>query len=275
MKIRPTTMLLLSITAIVFFMTQPITADAISVEIGPIELKLKPGDSYAGSISAFNDNTEPVNLKIYLGDWRQTDNGEQYLEVGEEPKSLSPWMRVSPNNLTIPPGGTEPIYYEIKVPNDPELTGSYWGIFFVEGEPSATEVKDSSENASLGLNVIVRHGVKVYVTIRGTEESHAGFVAARTENTPDGGLNIASTFENQGNTYLRPKVWLEVRDLSGSTVYTMDHRLMSILPGVERDYIFELREDDLEPGRYIALIIADYGAPRLIAAQAEIEVKRG
>jgi hypothetical protein len=274
MRLRLTTTILLSIAALVFFIMPPVPAGAISVEIGPIELKLKPGESYTGSISAFNDDVESISLKIYLGDWRQTEDGEQYLDVGKEANSLSSWMRVSPNILTIPPGGSEEIYYEIKVPDDPSLSGSYWGIFFIEGEPNSTAAREPGGSVpSLGLNIVLRHGVKVYVTIPGTEDAMAKFVAARTETLEGGGLDVVATFENQGNTYLRPDVWLELRDITGTTVYSEGHRTLSVLPGIKRDYRFELRDIGLEPGRYIALVIADYGALRLIAAQAELEVK--
>jgi hypothetical protein len=171
------------------------------------------------------------------------------------------------------PGQSEKVYYEINMPDDPDLSGSYWGIFFVEGEARPAETRPIASNKpSLGLNIVVRHGVKVYTTIPGTEQIKAAFVSAKTEKHPDGRLDFIATFENQGNTYLRPDVWLELRDWQGATVYHQDYRTLSILPGIKRDYIFELREVNVPPGRYIGLIIADYGPVNLIAAQAEIEV---
>jgi P pilus assembly chaperone PapD len=275
MRARQCLMVCLALIASIYFGLPPPDAQAVSVEIGPVELRLEPGEEYVGSISVTNPDSEPVTLRVYLGDWKQTEEGEQYLDVGEEERSLSKWMRVTPSYLTVPPEGSEKIYYEIKVPEDEDkqLAGSYWGIFFVEAEPNPGEpVLSGKPEATLGLKIVMRHGVKVYVTIPGTERRKAEFIAARTEES-DGGLNIFATFENQGNTYLRPDVWLELRDSTGTTVYSIDHGILSVLPGISRDYEFELIGVKLPPGRYIALVIADYGALSLIGAQVELEVQ--
>jgi P pilus assembly chaperone PapD len=252
----------------------PPPAHALSVEIGPVELRLKPGEEHSGYIVAANGESEPVTVKVYLGDWLQIEKGEQYLDIGTVEKSLSKWMRVSPSYVTIPPGGEEHIYYEIKIPDDEKLTGSYWGIFFVEEETQKSNLEDdNSDKPSIGLNIVLRHGIKVYVTIPGTDEPKAEFIKAWTEVPAEGGLDFYATFENQGNTYLRPDVWLEMRDQSGETVYSDTHRKLSVLPGIKRDYQFVLRDLDLPPGTYSALIIADYGVLSLIGAQAEIKVE--
>jgi len=264
----------LGFVVFLFLIFPPQRANAVSVEMGPFELALKPGEVYLGSVTVTNEKPEPVTIRLYLGDWAQTDDGEQYPETGTEPRSLSKWMQVYPTQMTLDPDESEEAYFQVIVPDDPGLSGSYWGIFFVEGEPQPDEDDNpKSEKATIGLNIVVRHGVKVYVTIPDTGEKKAEFVAAWTEQPPEGGLDFIATFENQGNTYLRPKVWLELRDLSGATAYSEEYRTLSILPGIRRDYKFELRELNIPPGRYIALIIADYGATNLIAAQAEIGVR--
>jgi len=263
-----------SILALCIILSAPPLAHAITVEIGPIELELKPGEEYFGSIRVWNNESEPIDIRIYPGDWLQTVDGEQYLEIGEVSNSMTEWMLVTPSQMTIPPGGSGDIYFEIKVPDDPMLSGSYWGIFFVEGVPKPSSDNPSVTDApTLGVKIVLRHGVKVYVTIPGTEQRQAKFITARTVAPETGGLDFIAALENQGNTYIRPEVWLEVRDISGITRYSESHRTITLLPEVERDYKFELRDLNIPPGRYIALIIADYGGQSLVAAQAEIEVK--
>lgn len=262
------------LTLCIILSVPPLPVGAVSVEIGPVELDLYPGDEYFGSIRVWNNESEPIDIRIYPGDWLQTVDGEQFLEVGEVSNSMTEWMLVTPSQLTIPPGGSEDIYFEIKVPDDPTLTGSYWGIFFVEGMPKPSADNPPVTDApTLGIKIILRHGIKVYVTIPGTEQKQAKFTTARTFVPETGGLDFIATLENLGNTYLRPEVWLEIRDIGGITLYTESHRTITLLPEVERDYKFELRDLNIPPGRYIALIIADYGAQSLVAAQAEIEVK--
>ena len=274
MRILSTATVYIILALCIILSVPPSPAGAVSVEIGPIELDLKPGDEYFGSIRVMNNESEPIDIRIYPGDWLQTVDGEQYLEVGEVSNSMTEWMIVTTSQLTIPPGGSEDIYFEIKVPDDPTLSGSYWGIFFVEGvsKPSADN-PPVTDAPTLGIKIVLRHGVKVYVTIPGTEKRQAKFTSAKTVAIVTGGLDFIAALENQGNTYIRPKVWLEVRDISGITLYTESHRTITLLPEVERDYKFELRDLNVPPGRYIALIIADYGGQSLVAAQAEIEVE--
>ena len=259
---------------LIIAMVPALRVEAISVEIGPIELTLEPGETYSGSIPVTNDEDGTAHFRIYLGDWRQTETGDEYYEVGKIEDSLSHWMKVHPSSLTLSPGESAEVYFEISIPDDPDLTGSYWGIFFVEGEARKQEINAADEGMpNLGLRIILRHGIKVYVNIPGTEISKAEFTTAQTIPSTGGGLDFVASFENQGNTYLRPHVWLELRDQMGNTVLTSPHRIMTILPGIKRDYSFDLSGLEISPGRYTALIIADYDAPVLIAAQAEVEVK--
>ncbi len=246
---------------------------AISVSIKPVELNLRPGEKYTGSIQISNDSEEIAYLKISLGDWRQVGENEQYLEVGGVEHSISQWMQISPFHLAIRSGDWGNVHYEIKVPDNPKLSGSYWGIIFVEEEKRQSTVPAANKSKSnLGINIVFRHGIKIYTTFPDTDKSKAEFVAAETVPTDNGGLDFVATLENQGNTYLRPFVWLELRDESGATVQKVNHHRQTVLPGIKRNYKFALHELDMKPGRYTALIIADYNAPLLIAAQAEIDV---
>ena len=248
-------------------------AEAFSVEIAPAELSLKAGERYVSFVKVTNDSEEPAHLKVYLGDWNDVAKGSQYFDPGELPRRLSRWMQVSPSRLTGPPGGSEKVYYEIAMPEDPNLAGSYWGMVFVEGMPRPSKVlPEESEGVSVSLKIITRYAVKVYVTVPETEIRQAAFTGAKVLPVK-GGFDMTATLENEGNIYLKPHVWLELRDQTGMTVYSEDHLLVTLLAESKSDYTFELRDLNLTPGRYTALIIADYDAPHLVATQAEIEIK--
>ena len=109
MRILSTATVYIILALCIILSVPPSPAGAVSVEIGPIELDLKPGDEYFGSIRVWNNESEPIDIRIYPGDWLQTVDGEQYLEVGEVSNSMTEWMLVTPSQLTIPPGGSEDI----------------------------------------------------------------------------------------------------------------------------------------------------------------------
>jgi len=256
-----------------FFVISVPYSHAVSVSIQPVEITMKPGGTYNSSILIQNFDQETAYCKVYLGDWIQTEEGSQYLDAGTVEHSLSKWTRISHDKIAILSGESKRVYYEIKLPEDPELYGTYWGIVFIEEEarPAAVPLEEGNL-PGLGINVVVRHGLKIYATISDTGKKKAEFVAAKTVKLENGGLEFNATFENQGNTHLRPKVWLELRDRSGKTVHKLQHQQQTVLPGIKREYKFALSELQIEPGIYTALIIADYDVPMLIAAQAEIEV---
>jgi hypothetical protein len=181
-------------------------------------------------------------------------------------------MKLSPAQLSVPAGGAERVYYEITLPNDTSLAGSYWAMVFIEEAASNGKISaGEQEKPKMKINAIVRYAVQVFVTIPGTEIRKGAFTGTKLAKVK-GGFDLSASFANQGNVHLRPNAWLEIRNAKGETVYSQEHIKITVLPGYSRDYIFELRKLSLPPGKYNALVIADYGAPSLVAAQAQLEV---
>jgi hypothetical protein len=250
---------------------------ALSVSPNMVELILKPGEVYSGSIAVDNLGTGPLSIDAYLGDWTHTQaNLELRSEIGTHPRSLGSWMQLSPHQLNIAPEQSKRVYYKISVPSTAKLTGSYWGVLFVGQNPVAQQFEADGTGQdgefAIGIRLLMRFAIIIYVTIENTEIRTASFESSKIGFT-EGKLSMTATVANQGNTYLRPVTWLELRDSSGATVYTEEHVPFTVLPGLKREVSFELRELNIPQGRYTALIIADYDAPNLIAAQAEIEIK--
>ena len=126
----------------------------------------------------------------------------------------------------------------------------------------------------VGIAVAFRYAVQIFTTIKDTEIKNVTFRSlnlARTEK----GINARAVLENLGNVYLRPKVWFELRDTEGKTAYRKDYIEQTLLPESARDYIFKLDDLSVAPGRYLAMVIADYGAEKLIAAQQVLDIVSG
>jgi hypothetical protein len=213
-------------------------------------------------------------IKIYTGDWRNTDSGIIYSKPGTEPRSLSEWISLKSSQMVISAGATEKIYYEISLPEDQTLNGSYWGMIFVEECPSSSgQPANHHQDNSLYLNSIVRYAAKIYVTVDGTEIKKASFTAAHVAPAKEGGLDITASFKNKSNSYLKPAIWLEVHDSTGKKILTQDYKKLFILPDVTMDCTFQLRDINLKPGSYNSLVIADFGALSLVAAQIQIKIE--
>jgi P pilus assembly chaperone PapD len=243
-----------------------------SVSIAPAEVTLKPGEHYSGFITVNNSGLEAVRIRAYLGDWQTTKDGVDYLKPGKLARGAASWMKVSPAQLSVAAGGSERIYYEITMPGDAALAGSYWAMIFVEEASGQARITAAEQDKpEMKINTVVRYAVQVFITVPGTEVRKASFTGTGLEPVEDG-FDLTATFANQGNIHLRPNTWLEVRNAKGETVYSQEHLKITVLPGYSRDYVFKLRKLSLPPGKYIALVIADYGAASLVAAQAQLEV---
>lgn len=272
------------LTGLVLILTvlhvQNASAQSFSVAFGREESVLNPGDSFSDSIPVTNISDEPVEIRVYTGDWvrvsGQTSSYSFDITPGIEDRSLSEWLVFSPERMTLEPGETGDIRFEVNVPFDVDLAGSYWSVIFIENNP-IEEPRDElplTEAMQVGISVAFRYAIQIYTTIEGTEIINVTFRSLDITQTEQG-INITAVLENLGNVYLRPKVWFELRDTAGEVVYRQDYIEQTVLPESARDYTFELGDLSVAPGRYLAMVIADYGNPRLIAAQQVVDFTSG
>lgn len=253
----------------------PAQAQRFSVAFGSQWFTIKPGDSFSGTVEVSNPSEEPAGVRVYLGDLVRVAGAEDYSfdeEGGKERRTLLPWMTFSPDQMTLQPGEKRTILFEVQVPEDPSLSGSYWAVVFVEGMPTESEVVEEAKDPKvprIGIKTVFRYAVKVYATMEGTEERSAKFTTLKLEEA-EGGFDAVATMENLGNICMKPRVWLELRGTTGETVFTQEHVEKTVLPESTLPFKFELRRVPVPPGEYLLMIIADYGAPKMVAAQARL-----
>ena len=238
---------------------------------------VSPGDTVTGSIPVTNTTDEPRIFRVYLGDWVRTGDSTGYElsdEGNPEPRSCREWVVYSPERATIEPGEERDIAYELHIPDDPSLSGSYWAMVYIEGipeeEPDLEQVTEEG-TVSIGVRTVFRYAIQIYTTIEGTEFREAAFATLNMEPTAES-LNVTAVLENRGNVILQPDVWLELSNSAGETVYINEHDGHTVLPESARDFVFELRDLPIESGEYLVTVYADYGVPRLIAAQGRVNL---
>ncbi len=256
----------------------PAAAQGFSIASIREEFLVSPGGKLIGAIPVTNTSDEPVSVRIYVADWvrvsEQTSGYGFDEEGGNEPRSFLDWMTFGPERLTLEPGETREVTYEVNVPDDLELAGSYWGVIFIEGIPSEEPqlVPVGEGEMAIGITTLFRYAVQVIATIEDTEIREASFISLKME-PAEGGFNAIAVFENMGNIYIKPKVWLDLLDTAGEVVYKQEHSERTVLPESARDFVFELRDLQIESGEYMVMIYADYGVPTLIAAQGRVTLK--
>ncbi|MEP0813240.1 MAG: hypothetical protein HRF49_01065 [bacterium] len=264
----------------VVFLAGGALAQGFSVALGGQEFTASPGETVSGRISVSNGSEKPTGVKVYAGDLvRDAEKTQSYQfkdEGGYESRSLIPWLTFTPDQITLDPGGSAEVLYQIEIPADESLSGSYWGVIYVSSIPSEEPLFKEDEPAEekkpkIGIRMVFRYAVKIYVTIKGTETRGGTFKALNVA-PAKGGFDATALFENTGNVWMRPKCWLELRDATGAAVFTQEHSEQTVLPESALDFKFEVRGAPVPPGEYLLMVIADYGGEKLVAAQARVNI---
>ena len=256
----------------------PASAQGLSVSYSGIEHTVKPGDTVKGSVRVTNASDQPKKLVAYQGDWvRVAGQSSGYMfdiEGGKEARSSLKWTTYSPDQMLLQPGETRDVNCEIKCPDDASLKGTYWSVIFVKVVPLEQPAKPPPTDKKMSVNITTefRYAVQFFVTFEGTEIREANFSAMEFRQM-EGGFDVIALFHNKGNTFLRPKVWLEIRNTSGETVYKQNHGPLPALPDSSMRYVFKLRNLPIESGTYLVMVLADYGVPDITAAQVSVELK--
>lgn len=180
-------------------------------------------------------------------------------------RSNGDWITVSPKKFTIEEGKAQEVTFTVQVPST-GVSGTYWGAILIEGSPRKVEREGATVLA------VERFGVKVYVTIPGTEILSGRVTSVRKISLDP--LTFTVTFENTGNVQLRPKGSIEIISQTGETVRTIPIEEFPILPGaVQTVTVKDPSPDPLAPGIYRALVAIDYGGENLAGGTRDFRVK--
>ena len=242
------------------------TPKPLALGVTPVHLELsaQPGSVITQAVRVYSESVGD-NINVTLGDFNITPNGEgQYFKAGVIAQSAAKWFTVTPVVFALPPKGSVETSFTIRVPNDPTLHGSYWGMVFFNTSPRP------SNGGQVNLAVTGRIGVAVYINVgSGIQKAQAGNlkfdVATRT-------LNY--TFQNQGDTLLRPAVRLALVGADGKRFASLDLDDFPILPGGVHLGSFQLPAAvQLPSGSFLAVLTFEYGDHKLIAAQGAFKAK--
>lgn len=215
--------------------------------------------------------------RLWVRDWmRDSVGGNQMVTYGESGHSCGPRLSVFPLTLQLAARATEfvRVTYEPAGATDPGC----WAIVLSE------TVRPPAETAASGASVTITTvvGVKVYVHAA-TARSNGTIVSADVEEFWESAQNagaaldsslvrqVAVRFQNTGTAHLRVKSTVEIRDESARVIRRLDGPEAYLTPDAFRDILVRL--PTLERGRYIAVVLLDYGADEITAAQIDFEVR--
>lgn len=251
---------LVLLCAVLFPMSAALAAD-IGLSPPRIELTLPRGGTATEVVSLIASNGSREDLTVSKGDWTQDVSGKvSFLPSGEGSYSATPWLTLSANSVSVPADGQVGYRFNVTVPTDAKLEGTYHTVLFFETRPSAPTGSGSS------IRVQQRVGLILYVTIAGTQQN-----GSRLTDMYADGSTIHAIVTNVGNTLMRYSGTVEIRDVSGDTVKSVSLRGGPILRDSERDIAVKM--SGLAKGYYVLLLLLKDSRGGLLTGQLPYEVK--
>jgi hypothetical protein len=228
--------------------------------------KAKLGETYEGSIILINKDVQPQEVKIYQTDYLCYFNGtNDYGAPGKLKRSNATWLSFSPQRIIIPSKSTATVNYTVKVPNDPNLVGTYWSMLMVEEIPKSSPESSQAEQvqSQVAITQIIRYGIQMITDIGDTGEQNLKFVETKLLRENEKRL-LRVDIENTGQKWLRPYLWVELYDESGKHIGRFETDRNRIYPGASVRYKIDL--SDVPQGSYQALVVADCGGDCIFGA---------
>ena len=236
------------------------------------ERDAKPGERYRQVIVVQNTDSQPAEVKLYQTDYSFTADGSTHYDPpGDLPRSNAKWVALSRDAITVPANATERIEYEVRVPGEKGLTGTYWSMIMVE--PITKGSQESAEalpENTTAISQVLRYGIQVVTNIGKGGQTELTFANPRLE-LEEGKRLFAIDVANTGQRSLRPALWLELYSDQGRPVGKFQGEARRLYPGTSSCYKIDLGQTP--NGKYLGMVAADGTGDNLFGANVELEIK--
>ena len=203
-----------------FFLYSSVYAGGITISPLKHELTIEDGQSRSETIRVTNTSTGAATLYTSVEDFVAGDDSgkPKFIKPEDEVSatySLSHWISLENESITLAPGETREVRFSVKVPPKSEPGGHYGAIFFSLGSPDKTQVA-----------VVQQIGVLLLVNVPGNVQVSGSFrelqIGQKSGELFSSGTSFASfpiafetIFQNTGNTHIKPTGKIELVDDNG------------------------------------------------------------
>jgi len=229
------------------------------------EFVVEPGQSYAGEIVIINTTDSRTGVEITQSDYLFFADGSNiYGEPGSVPRSNAGWISFYAPPI-LGPGETVSIPFNIKVPDDPSLVGTYWSMILIT--PQLPPAETTAEG--VGIQQRMGYGIQIVTHIGDTGERKISISDVKLLREEEGFV-LQVDIENTGERWVRPMAWAELYDEQGATASRVESSQLRIYPGCSVRHRFVLSE--VTSGNYKALVVFDNNDEYVWGAQYDLEL---
>lgn len=272
--------LYLTAAVLLVLVAQPLQAGVQVANGLTHEFTAAPGELLEGVITLQNSDSEPASVRVYpTGIHTRADGTYLYHQDDDHPRNLIPWLQVYPRKVTLSPEGTSEVRFQIRVPEDGSLVGSYWNVVMIEGVDEGVALEQGEldpEQVRVAMNRVMRYAVQLIVHIEESGKRKIDFLhngLSRSAGTDEDAAPrlFRSDILNIGERLLRIIMRLELYSEEGQLAGRFTSERKRIYPDSERRYEFDL--STLPAGSYHVLLIADGGSNAMFGARYRLNLK--
>ena len=225
------------------------------------QYQIKADNCYQGWIRLVNTGHKIQRVKLYQTDYRFEADGHSYYEKpGTCNRSNAGWINLSQNIVRVPPGKKIRVYDEVNVPNQRDLTGTYWSMIMVEPLPIPGQSlmnNSTKPEEMLEVKQAFRYGLQIVTNVEQTNVTKI-----RIKNTEliydsrHDQYRVEMELHNQGQYWIIPKVWIKLYQNKDSKEFGPFYgQQLRLYPKTSVTQKIVLK--DLNPGSYSAILVVD------------------
>jgi len=190
-------------------------------------LESQAGESIENCVLIKNMSSEKIKVRILAIDSKSNKAGRFILKRSEEQQSsIGKWTKLETNEAELAPFQALPVKFKITIPKKTKA-GEYAGGIIAE------EITGLSKTSTVSTRI----GNRIYLKVPGYVNHNLRWLAFNS-NTSD--FNIKNLFhkthyfkftlENKGNTVVRPSVSINILNIFGNKVETINKKLGELQP---------------------------------------------
>lgn len=230
--------------------------------------ELETGVLASGKITLKNVGNSDERFIVYKNDlMTDCSNNSNFAPANTHPRSLAKWVKTNVDERVLRAGEEYELLYEIQIPNDSSLRGSYWCVFMVEGDTPIGEEK----KMGVTISSKARYAIQVVGNVGQNENQPLLNFDNIDFKSPSDSVKIVKVkVKNDGKASVRTKLILDIVNGNGEKLATTESAFRRIYPNACAEY--ELMIKNLPKGKYEGLLMADYGQD-LFATNVDIDIK--
>ncbi len=232
------------------------------------KFKVQGGVVYKGVIEVSNTDLTAQAVKLYQTDYTfKSDGSSDYGLPGSLKRSNASWIELGENMFTLVGKEKRVINFQITVPNNDSLFGTYWSVIMVEG---LTPPDTTKQKGQFNIKTVTRYGIQVITDIGSEGKRELVFNATKIQNKDSKRLLMAD-IGNIGDFMLETLFVCELYDAEGKTTKLANTYRKKLYPNTSA--MLEIDITSMPIGTYNALLLADCEDDEAFGIQMQLEVK--